>query len=105
MPAESRHVLLVALEVTDEEKYARYRTEMLPFLARYGGGFGFDFEVSKVLKSESGHRINRVFSVSFPDREACDRFFADPDYTAVRAAWFEPSVASTTILGKLTQED
>jgi uncharacterized protein (DUF1330 family) len=103
MPAESRHVLIIALEVKDQESYARYRAEMTPILTRYGGSFAFDFEVSKVLKSETSQRINRVFSIAFPDRDAQERLFRDPEYVIVRSTWFVPAVESTTVLGELDQ--
>jgi uncharacterized protein (DUF1330 family) len=96
-----RFVLLLGLEVTDEARYARYRAEMAPILASHGGAFGSDFRVSEVLKSPGSARINRVFTLSFPDRAHRERFLADPLYRSVRAAHFEPAVASTTVLAEL----
>jgi hypothetical protein len=55
----------------------------------HGGSFGCDFVVAKVLKGPS-ERLNRVFTMSFPDRGARNRFFADPRYREVRV---EPAVA------------
>ena len=95
-----RHVLLIGLEVRDHALYARYRAGMQPILARYGGAFGFDLAVERALKSPGSEPINRAFSIVFPDRAAREAFFADADYCAVRAACFEPSVASTTWLGE-----
>ena len=34
-----RQMTLVGLEVKDDDGYARYRQEMTPILARYGGGY------------------------------------------------------------------
>ncbi|WP_437992601.1 DUF1330 domain-containing protein [Sorangium sp. So ce145] len=100
MGAEGRqHVLLVGLQVTDEASYARYRAGMMPILLSHGGAFGHDFVVARVLKGDE--RINRVFTLVFPDRAARERFFADPQYRAVRAELFEPAVAATFILGEL----
>ncbi|CAN91147.1 hypothetical protein predicted by Glimmer/Critica [Sorangium cellulosum So ce56] len=100
MGAEGRqHVLLVGLQVTDEASYARYRAGMMPILLSHGGAFGHDFVVARVLKGDE--RINRVFTLLFPDRAARERFFADPQYRAVRAELFEPAVAATFILGEL----
>ncbi|WP_437744483.1 DUF1330 domain-containing protein [Sorangium sp. So ce1504] len=100
MGAEGRqHVLLVGLQLADEASYARYRASMMPILLSYGGAFGHDFVVSRVLKGDE--RINRVFTLLFPDRAARERFFADPQYRAVRAELFEPAVAATFILGEL----
>lgn len=95
-----RHVIVVALEVTDRDAYARYRTLMTPILESYGGAFGYDFEVGQVLQAETSDRINRVFTLSFPDRTTRERFFSDPGYLMVRSGWFERAVASITILAE-----
>jgi uncharacterized protein (DUF1330 family) len=101
MVAEQRHVMLVALVVTDPAGYARYRVAMTPILAAYGGSFGHDFVVAEVLRG-AGERVNRVFTLEFPDRSARQRFFADERYLAARAAYFEAAVASTEVLAEFT---
>jgi len=100
MPAErGSYVILMGLEVTDDASYARYRVGMTPILESHGGSFGCDFVVAKVLKGPS-ERLNRVFTMSFPDRGARERFFADPRYRAVRAEYFEPAVARAIVLAE-----
>ncbi|AZZ98622.1 DUF1330 domain-containing protein [Pseudoalteromonas sp. R3] len=89
---------LVGLEVSDDEVYSQYRAAMMPILVRYRGGFGFDFIVSEVLKSETDKPINRVFTIYFPSKEVADEFFSDPDYLEVKARYFEASVAHTSII-------
>lgn len=102
MAAErGRHVMLLGLEVKDDGLYTRYRAGMTPILESYGGAFGCDFVVSQVLKGDA--HINRVFTLSFPDRPSRDRFFADEKYRAVRAELFEPAVGRTVILGELEE--
>lgn len=89
---------LVALDVTDEEGYARYRAAMMPILERYGGAFRHDFRISETLKSEVSHPVNRLFVLAFPDEATMGRFFQDPRYRAVRGEHFDPSVAASTVL-------
>jgi len=96
MAGDTRHVLLFGLHVTDDAMYRRYREEMLPFLRKHGGAFGYDFVVTRTLASETDLAINRVFTMSFPERERAAALFSDPGYLAVRRAWFEPSVAAVT---------
>ncbi len=96
---KTRHVHIVGLEVRDEHGYGLYRAGMTPILETYGGAFGYDFVVSRVLKSETTKSINRVFTIVFPDESASERFFSDPAYLAVRAEHFEPSVGSVTRIG------
>jgi len=91
---------LVALFVSDDELYQQYREGMFPILQRYGGGFGYDFKVSDVLKSEVDEPINRVFTIFFKDEESLDAFFSDEEYLEVRNRYYEPSVTATTVISK-----
>lgn len=99
----TRHVRIYGLQVADGARYRRYREGMTPILHRFGGAFGYDFEVARVLASESERPIDRVFTMVFPDRAAADRFFADPGYLAVRRAWFEPAVAAITAIASFDE--
>lgn len=93
---------LVGLEVTDDASYQKYREGMTPILHRYGGGFGYDFKISEVLKSRTDAPINRVFTIYFPDEEAGKAFFSDPEYLQVRKKFFDPAVANTTLMAAFT---
>lgn len=103
MAADTRYVKLRGLQVDDFSVYQRYREAMLPILRRYGGDFGYDFMVERVLKSETDKPINRVFTLTFASSEACERFFADPEYLRVRAALFEPAVSAVTTLAAFVE--
>jgi uncharacterized protein (DUF1330 family) len=103
MAADSRYVLLLGFEVDDAETYRRYREGMTPILHSHGGDFGYDFVVERVLKSESGKPINRVFTLMFPSAETAARFFEDAAYVRVRAALFERSVSAVTTLATFVE--
>ena len=90
--------MLVGLRVVDEETYHSYREQMMPILESYGGGFGYDFKVSEVLKSQTKAPINRVFTISFPDQGSRDSFFSNDVYLKIRQQNFEKSVTDTTII-------
>jgi len=87
--------LTVGLLLADHEKYAAYRAAIAPLLEAAGAGFRYDFEVSRTLKSEASHDINRVFVLRFPDRGSKERFFADPRYVDIRARLYAPAVEAT----------
>jgi hypothetical protein len=70
---------------------------MTPILESYGGGFGYDFKVSEVLKSPTQAPINRLLTFSFPDQDSRDSFFLNDEYLKVRQRHFEKSVTDTTI--------
>jgi uncharacterized protein (DUF1330 family) len=92
--------MTVGLLVVDHEKYAQYRVEITPLLEAAGGGFRYDFEVARTLKSEASHDINRVFVIQFPDRAAKERFFADSRYVAIRTRLFDPAVESRATIAE-----
>ena len=91
---------LVGLFVTDDELYTKYREGMRPVLQTYGGGFGYDFKISEVLKSEVEEPINRVFTIFFENEESMNSFFSDKNYLEIRNKYFDPSVSASTIIAK-----
>lgn len=91
---------LVGLYVTDDDLYRKYREGMSPILQTYGGGFGYDFKVSEVLKSEVEAPINRVFTIFFENEDAMNTFFTNEKYLEIRNKYFESSVSATTIISK-----
>lgn len=96
MPFEMTSALFIA----DPEKYAAYRVEIAPLLEVSGAEFRYDFTVAKTLKSATGHDINRVFVLRFPDRDAKERFFTDPRYQEIRARLFAPAVPWITTIAE-----
>ncbi len=90
--------MLVGLDVSNNEIYAEYRQAMKPILTQYGGAFGYDFVVSKVLLAQVTEPINRVFTINFPNESAMNSFFSDPEYLQVKDQYFTRSVRHTTII-------
>lgn len=96
--------ILVGVQVVDEGTYARYRAEMTPLLETHGGRFVVDVRVAEILRAPPGSPFNRLFTIRFPSSQQRDAFFAHPDYLAVRAALFQPSVSSIVQLGDYVLE-
>lgn len=69
------HEILVGLNVSNEELYAKYRKVIMSILKAYNGCFGYDSLVSEVLISEVDKSISRVFTIKFSDKENMDNFF------------------------------
>ncbi|WP_236596491.1 hypothetical protein [Pseudoalteromonas sp. GCY] len=44
--------MLVAMEIHNSERYAKYREAMKPILRQYGGGFSNDFHIAETLQTE-----------------------------------------------------
>ena len=89
---------LVALNVVDENAYQSYRDEIMPILKTYGGGFGYDFQVAKVLTSTTEAPINRVFTIYFASEDSMNAFFSNAEYLAVKQKHFVNAVTDTTII-------
>ncbi len=90
--------MLVGLNIVDDEAYQSYRNEMTPILNRCGGGFGYDFKVSEVLKSKTDAPINRVFTIYFANEDSMSSFFSNDEYLKIKQRHFERSVTDTTII-------
>lgn len=90
--------MLVGLQVLDNDQYQQYRDAMMPILLAHGGGFGYDLQISKVLRSDTNAEINRVFTIYFPDQQKMDAFFANTEYLLIKEKYFNNSVGSTTIM-------
>ena len=90
--------MIVGLNVVDDKAYQSYRDEMTPILKTYGGGFGYDFKVSEVLKSTTEAQINRVFTIYFSNEDSMNSFFSNDDYLKIKQRHFEKSVTDTTII-------
>lgn len=95
--------MLVGLNIKDSEVYAQYRAAMMPLLETYGGGFRYDFEIQKTLKSSSDKPINRVFAIYFRDLDAKEQFFANPQYLEIKKKFFEPSVQDRTLIAEYSR--
>ncbi len=93
----------MALNVVDADLYAKYRAAMTPLLEAHGGSFGIDLWVAEVLRAPGPKPFNRLFTIVFPSEERREAFFSNPEYRAVRKAFFEPSVSAATELGRLTR--
>ena len=92
--------MIVGLTVSDDAGYQSYRDAMTPLLTAQGGGFRYDFVVSKALKSASPHVINRVFAIYFKHKASKDAFFSQPEYKAIRARHFEHAVTGRTVIAE-----
>lgn len=97
-----RFEILVGLHVIDDPSYDQYRAGMTPILEALGGYFRFDFRVSEMLKGDADDPFNRVFIISFPNKETQDRFFADSDYKEIRDQYYAPAVRSGGVIASFT---
>jgi uncharacterized protein (DUF1330 family) len=89
---------VMGLNIRDNEAYSLYRNTMTPILKSFGGSFGYDFKIAEVLKTKTKNKINRVFTIEFPNESAMDKFFNDPAYIEVKNKYFDASVDAKTVI-------
>lgn len=92
--------LLVGLQVTDPDKYLKYRQAMIPLLAKYGGGFRYDFWIKETLRAATVNEMNRVFVIYFKDQESMGGFFNNAEYLQIKDEYYADAVTETTILSE-----
>jgi uncharacterized protein (DUF1330 family) len=70
--------VLVDVEVTDAEQYARYRPLAAASVEQYGGRYVVRGGSAEVLE---GDRVpNRLVVIEFPDVESARRWYHSPEY-------------------------
>lgn len=95
------HTLVIAMNVTNPDRYAQYRAAMTPILHRFGGSFGYDLVVSHTPKNPAPHPVTRVFTMHFSDRQTREAFFADPRYLAAREEHFTKAVDGYSVVAEV----
>ena len=95
---------LVALQVTKDDQYSKYREKMTPILKEHNGDFGYDFKIEEVLKSEINKPINRVFTIKFKSEFDMESFFSNKEYLKIKEAYFVASVSSVIEIAKYERD-
>ncbi|MEM7675193.1 MAG: DUF1330 domain-containing protein [Myxococcota bacterium] len=95
--------MLVAMNVTDADAYAKYRDAIAPVLSRFGGGFRYDFEVNRTLTVDPVHPVNRVFAIFFEDEVACKNFFVDQAYLSAKQRYYTGAVDGFTVIAEYSR--
>ncbi len=71
--------LIVEHIITDPEKFERYRKEVGPMIAAYGGRYLTKGGSHRL--PEGGHwKPERVVIIEFPDMDALNRWYNAPEY-------------------------
>ena len=84
--------VLVDVDVTDAERYDRYRALAAPSVEQYGGRYIVRGGASEVLE---GDRVpNRLVVLEFPDADAARRWYHSPEYVEAKATRAGAAVGS-----------
>ena len=76
------YYLVIDIEVTDPERYGRYRDAVVPVIERFGGSFLVrGGQIEPFEGPYSGHRL---VILEFPTREKARAFWDSPEYGEVK---------------------
>jgi uncharacterized protein (DUF1330 family) len=74
--------LLVDCEVTDPERYERYKKLAPPAIAKFGGRYLT--RGGEITRLEGDWHPHRIVVLEFPDAPTAKRFYESPEYCAAR---------------------
>ena len=97
-----RFYRLVGAYIANQQGYQDYRDRMKLLLDKVEGVFEYDYHAVATQMSTRGTQYNRLFVLSFPDEEVSKQYFASGEYQAIRAEFFDTSVAEIAILASWT---
>jgi uncharacterized protein (DUF1330 family) len=83
---------IAQLSIHDRVRYDRYANAFMPVLVKYGGRLLAADERPEVVEGQ--WRGDKVVMMSFPDREAFDRWSTSPEYREISADRVPPTTAS-----------
>jgi uncharacterized protein (DUF1330 family) len=92
--------MVVGLNVYSDKVYNLYRASISPLLAKYEGGFRYDFKINETLIAEESKEINRLFLIFFKNKDLMNSFFSDSEYLKIKEEFFTNAVSSTTIISE-----
>lgn len=73
--------VIVSYDITDPEAFAPYVPGVMPLIARHGGEVVVADDAAATLEGEPRHM---QIVLRFPDRDAAQAWYEDPDYAPVR---------------------
>ncbi len=88
--------IIVDLDVTDPEKFAKYREQVSPLIEAYGGKYivrGGEHEVI-----EGGWKPNRLVVLEFESTAAAKKFWDSDDYAPVKKLRHESAESNIVLV-------
>lgn len=73
--------IIAHLQITDPERFERYREAVPPIVERYGGRYLIRGAAAESLEGE--WTVPRLVVLEFADRDAAERFYRSPEYQEI----------------------
>lgn len=88
--------IIVDLDVTDPEKFAKYREQVPPLIEAYGGKYIVRGGEHEVL--EGGWNPNRLVVLEFESAAAAKKFWESDDYAPVKKMRHESAQSNIVLV-------
>lgn len=88
--------LIANLDIQDQPTFQRYREEVMPLIARYGGRY--IVRGGEVQEVEGHLGLKRLVVLEFPNLEAARAFYDSPDYQPVKALRLQSAVSDVALV-------
>ncbi len=88
--------IIVDLDVTDPEKFAKYREQVSPLIEAYGGKYIVRGGEHEVL--EGGWNPNRLVVLEFESAAAAKKFWDSDDYAPVKKMRHESAQSNIVLV-------
>lgn len=73
--------MIAHIQITDPERFERYREAVPPIIERYGGRYLIRGGAAETL--EGDWTVPRLVVLEFPDHDAAKRFYHSPAYQEI----------------------
>ena len=88
--------LIANLDIQDQPTFQRYREQVLPLIARYGGRYIIRGGEVEELEGHLG--LRRLIVLEFPSVEAARAFYDSPEYQPVKAIRLQSASSDVALI-------
>ena len=88
--------LVANLDIKDQPTFQRYREQVVPLIARYGGRY--IIRGGEVENLEGRLALKRLIVLEFPSIEAARSFYECPEYEAIKALRVQSTVSEVALI-------
>ncbi len=88
--------LIANLDIHDQPTFQRYREEVVPLIAKYGGRYIIRGGEVDTLEGHLG--LKRLIVLEFPSVEAARAFYESPEYQPVKAVRLQSTTSDVALV-------
>ena len=89
--------LIANLDIQDQPTFQRYREQVMPLIAKYGGRY--IVRGGEVQDVEGHLGLKRLIVLEFPTLDAARTFYDSPEYQPIKAIRFQSTTSDVALVG------